>query len=343
MEESLKINFFKKIWYSIAKPSKYEDLRKLGVGKAIKYIFLIISILALVLAIFATVVQLNVVNDAISYLDENLPEIKFKDNKLTLENEEAVILDDNKIVNYFGNKIVINPLIGKQEAINQYKDLTTENNKVIIFLNDEYVVISNEYNSDSEKEEGIETKKYVDVSKNFIKDASYEYGKKDVIEYLKERTSYSYYMAKYFVVYIISIMVLYCIYILLISFGLWSVAKASKLVKKSDNKLSKIIITILLLICTVCLILKGYSYAIYLFAAYIGLLICKNEWSFKESLMNTIYASTLSLLVYVIYILISYFAKIKISFIDIISIVIIFTYLYLVIWKQKKKENSQAI
>ena len=39
MEENIKINFFKKIWYSIAKPSKYEDLKKQGVGKAIKYFF----------------------------------------------------------------------------------------------------------------------------------------------------------------------------------------------------------------------------------------------------------------------------------------------------------------
>ena len=65
MEENIKINFFKKIWYSIAKPSKYEDLRKQGVGKAVKYFFSIVCILALIVAIIATFLQLDVVKNAI--------------------------------------------------------------------------------------------------------------------------------------------------------------------------------------------------------------------------------------------------------------------------------------
>lgn len=290
MEENIKINFFKKIWYSIARPSRYGDLRKQGVGKAIKYIFSIIAILAIILAIIATVIQLNVVKEAISYLDEKLPEIKFKENTLTLENEEAVILDDSKIIQYFGNAIVINTLLEKQEAINKYKDLVTEKNRVIVFLNNEYVIISDKYNSESENEEGIENKKYEDVSKNFIKDMSYEYGKKDVIEYLKERTSYAYYIAQYFVVYFVTITFLYLIYIILISTSLWLVTKISKF-----------------------------------------------KWTFKDSIMNTIYASTLSMIVYVLYMITSYFTSFKISFLDIISIAIIFVYLYIIIYKQKKE------
>lgn len=293
MEENVKINFFKKIWYSVAKPSKYEDLRNQGVGKSIKYFFSIIAILAIILAVIATCLQLNVVNDAISYLDETLPEIKFKENILSLENEEAVILDDNKIIEYFGNKIVINTLLEKQEAINQYKDLATEKNKVIIFLSDEYVLISNEYNPESENEEGLEYKKYADISKNFVKDMSYEYGKKDIVEYLKERTSYTYYIAQYFVVYFGMITFLYLIYIVLISTSLWLVTKVSKL-----------------------------------------------KWTYKDSLMNTIYASTLSIIVYVAYMVISYFTKFKVSFIDVVSILLIFIYLYLLIWNQKKKKTE---
>ena len=51
----------------------------------------------------------------ISYLDEKLPEIKFKDNTLSLKNKEAVIINDSKIINYFGNVIVINPIVEKQD------------------------------------------------------------------------------------------------------------------------------------------------------------------------------------------------------------------------------------
>ena len=290
MEENIKINFFKKIWYSIAKPSKYEEFRKQGVGKAVKYFFSIVCILALIVAIIATFIQLEVVKEAINYLDEKLPEIKFKENTLSLENEEATILDDEKIIEYFRNVIVINPLLGKQEAIDQYKDLATDKNNVIVFLNDEYVLISNKYNPENENEEGIVSQKYTEISSNFIKDLSYEYGKKDVIEYLKQRTSFTYYIAQYFVVYFGMITLLYAIYISLTSVALWLVTKISK-----------------------------------------------NKWSYKESLMNTIYASTLSMLIYVAYMIISYFTKLRISFMDIISIALIFVYLYLILWKQKKQ------
>ena len=294
MEENIKINFFKKIWYSIAKPSKYEDLRKQGVGKAVKYFFSIVCILALIVAIIATFLQLDVVKNAINYLDEKLPEIKFKENVLTLENEEATILDDEKIIEYFRNAIIINPLLEKQEAIDQYKDLATDKNNVIVFLKDEYVLISNKYNAENESEDGIAEQKYSEISSNFIKDTNYEYGKKDVLEYLKQRTSFTYYIAQYFVVYFGMITILYVIYIALTSVALWLVTK-----------------------------------------------ILKNKWNFKESLMNTIYASSLSMIVYVAYMIISYFTKFRISFMDIISIVLIFVYLYLILWKQKKENQNK--
>ena len=291
MEENVKINYFKKIWYSIAKPSKYDDLRKLGLGKAIKYIFSIITILALILAIFFSIIQINVVKDAISYLDEKLPEIKFKENALTSENKEATIINDNKIIEYFGNIVVINPLLEKQEAINQYKSLTTEKNGVIIFLSKEYVVISNKYNSESQ--EGIDSKKYEEVSSKYIKDMSYEYSKKDIIQYLRDKISYAYYIGQFFIIYIVIIIFLYALYTLLISISIWIVTKIIKL-----------------------------------------------KWTFKESLINTIYASTLSMLIICLYSIISYFISFSGNFIGVLSIATIFIYLCILIYIQKKKNNK---
>lgn len=293
MEEKMKNNFFKKLWYSITKPSKYDELRKLGVGKAIKYIFSIISILALILAIITTFLKINEVFDAISYLEGKLPDFTFKDNKLELDNADASILDDDRIINYLGNKIVINPLIEKNEAIDLYRDLATEKNKVLVFLNEEYILISNNYNPENNNEEGIENKKYIDVTKNIIKDTNYEYSKKDAIEYLRKRATYTYYVAQYFVIYFIKLLLLYGIYIILISISIWLVTK-----------------------------------------------ILKFKWTYKESIMNTIYASTLSMIVYVIYIIISYFTNLMISIMDIINIFLIFAYIYLLMWKQRNKKNE---
>ena len=293
MESNLNINFFGKIWNAIAKPGKYEDLRKLGLKKSITYIFSLVGIFALILAIIATLLQINIVNDAISYLDEKLPEFKFKDNKLSLDNSDATILDDEKIIGYIGNKIVVNPMVTKDKAIDLYKDLATEKNKVLIFLNEEYILISNEYNPNSEQNDGIEEKNYTDISSKYISDTTYEYTKKDIIEYLRERTSYTYYLAQYFIIYFGMIVFLYGIYIIIISFSLWLITKLSKF-----------------------------------------------KWNLKDSIMNTIYASTLSMFVYVLYMIISYFTKYKIPYMDACCIFLIFIYLYLLVIKQKKEINN---
>ena len=53
--------------------------------------------------------------------------------------------------------------------------------------------------------------------------------------------------------------------------------------------------------------------------------------------MNTIYAATLSEIIYVAYMIVSYYAKFSISFMDIISLVLIFVYLFILLWKDKKR------
>ena len=244
----------------------------------------------MILSTIASFLQLKTIKDSISYLDEKLPEIKFKENVLSLENESEAILDDEKIIANFGCSIVINTSLEKQEAIDKYKEKALQNN-VIIFLKDEYVLILKNYNSESENEEAIINQNYSDISSKFIKDMSYEYGKNDVLEYLSQRSSFSYYLAQYFVIYFVTITFIYILYIALISAGVWLVTKAYK-----------------------------------------------SKWTYKEALTNTIYASTLSMFVYVLYTIISYFTKFRISFMDIISIALIFVYIYLILWKQKRRK-----
>ena len=295
VEENVKFNFLKEIWYSIARPSKYEELRKQGIGKSILYIFRFITILVFILSIIIGVSHLNETKDVISYLDLNLPEMKFKENVLTLEKEDEVILNDNIIIEHYNSIIVLNTSIEKQEAINRYKDLATEINNVMIFLKKEIVLISYIYIQENDNEKGLMSQKYEDISSNFIKDKSYEYEKKDVIEYLNERTTYSYYIAQSFAVYFVLIVFRYLIYTIFISLAIWLLAKFLKL-----------------------------------------------KWTYKDSLMNTIYALTLSILVYVLYMIISDFTKFR-RHIEIISIGTVFIYLYMLIIKQvmeKRRKNK---
>lgn len=290
MEENItKINFFKKVWYSITKINKYEEMREEGVGKSIKYILTLTFCLAIILAIFATVLQISISNKAISYLDEKLPQMKFKDNVLSIEGEDAVILNEDEFKEYFKNAVVINPLLEKQEAVDQYKDLATENNDVLVFLSDKYIVISNKYNPESENEEGITTYNYSEISDKYIKDKSIEYTKTHLIEYLRNHSSSTYYFAQFWIIYLVMITFIYFIYIMFISVGIWLATKLAKF-----------------------------------------------KWSFKDSLVNTIYAATLSEIIYVAYMIVSYYAKFSISFMDIISLALIFVYLFILLWKNKK-------
>ena len=293
MDNTQKINFFKKIWYSIGKPSKYEEMGNEGVGAALKYLFTILSLFAIILAIIATVLQVSVVNDAISYLDENLPDIKFQNNKLSLENGEATILDDEKIKQYFGSTIVINPLLEEDKAITEYNNLATDKNSVIVFLNEEFIIITNKYNPENKTKDGIQIRKYADISGKYIQDTTAVYNKNSVITYIKQRTSYTYYIAQYFVYYIFMLAMLYVLYIALIALSLWIVTKVSKI-----------------------------------------------SWTIKKSFINTIYASTLSIMIYVLYMIISYFAKFRINFMDIISIITIFIYIYILLRNERLKKNK---
>lgn len=289
-----KIKFFKRIWYSIAKPNKYNLLREDGIWVAIKYFLKISFLCVFVIAIISAFLQSSVRENAISYLNENLPEMKLKDNNLSTEDKKSTILSDDKFKEYYGVIAIIDTEIEEEKAIEKYSELVTKDYNVIIFLNDEYVIINNSYKSTEDKESSIEKNKYIDVSSKYIKDASREYNKNDIISYLKERNTYFYYFGTYFSFYFLVIVFSYFSYIVIIALAIWLVSKALKI-----------------------------------------------NWSFKDSIINTIYSSTLSVFVYITYLVISYFTKFTISFVDIILTILIFINLGIILSKDKKMQLSK--
>ena len=85
-------------------------------------------------------------------------------------------------------------------------------------------------------------------------------------------------------------------------------------------------------------------YFVYIVIISVGLWLVtkltKFKWTFKESLMNTIYASTLSIIVYVAYMILSYYTRFSISFMDVINLALIFVYLFILLWKEKIKKAN---
>ena len=176
-EENKKINFFKRIWYSIGRIDKYKKMEEDGLGKSIGYFFGVLAIICIILTFF----------------------------------------------------------------IIQSKAITLSN-----------------------LEENLEVK----LSSSYL---------------------YSYCFSSYFTL----IGMTYILYILLISIVLWIITKIAKL-----------------------------------------------DWTFKGTISKIIYASTLSMIVFSICIVITNVAKIKIPYIDIIAIGIIYVYIFLLIRKDRKNKQK---
>lgn len=127
----------KKIWYSITKIEKYPEMASQGFFKAIVYLSMLVAILAIVLSI-GTVYEINtLVKDGIDYLQNEFPDLTYKDGILKVENEgEIVIPEENTI---FG-EIIINTNDVDESKQNQYINTIKENGDGILILKDKAIV-----------------------------------------------------------------------------------------------------------------------------------------------------------------------------------------------------------
>ena len=281
-----KIPFYKKVWYSISSIKKYDEMKKEGLGSCIYYIFTVFVILSLILAGVGTIFQKQKDEKIYAYLGQTLPEMTFTNNTLSLDNQDAVILDNKDCVDYFRTVIVINTLLEEQEAIEQYKTMATSEHYVTIFLKDKYVVISANYNTEGENEKTLQKAGYDTMG---ITDLTATYNKQSIISYLSQRNTTMSYISTLFMAYLLSLLLFYAFCIIIISLAMWLITKIAKI-----------------------------------------------RWTIKDSFMNTMYASTLSVIIYSIYILICHFVNIGTSIMDIANILLIFIYIYLLLLKDKK-------
>lgn len=294
-----KIGFIKTLWWSITKPSKYDEIIKMGLKKAIKYFITLIVLMALLLSIVGAYIQSIEVQKIANYFQVNVPEFKIENTakegekpkyRLNLENNEAVILDDQNFINIYKHKVVVNTSIKEKEAIKEYYNLATDNNNCLLFLNDKCIIISSKYNPDNKnKEEGINKYTYSEVLNKIGPDFT-EFSKTDLIGTLNN-VSYIYYIISYFVNYFIVLLVLIAFDIVII----WVIGLIiSKILKTNNNK--------------------------------------RNIFSLS------IYSCTLSIVLYIGYLIINYFAKFNVTISNFIIMFIAYVYMILYFYMNKKKD-----
>lgn len=109
------MGFFKKVKYSIFNIEKYPELATEGIGKALSYIAKLVVVLAIVLSIWTLYQTYQMINEGTSYLENEFPNFSYSDGTLTVDSEEAIIIENEQ----FG-KIIVDTNTDSEETINQY-------------------------------------------------------------------------------------------------------------------------------------------------------------------------------------------------------------------------------
>lgn len=168
-DKELKKGFFKKVWYSIDKIEKYSELSAEGFGKAIKYLIILVMIIALISSA-ATVYRTSIeVKNIAKYIDEKSPELTYSNGELNIDSEMPIIEENEN----FG-KIIIDTNIETEETINQYINDVQDNESAIIILKNKLIL----------KEEGIQGNVNYNYKELLGEIGITEFNKKDLVEFM---------------------------------------------------------------------------------------------------------------------------------------------------------------
>ncbi|MBQ9658838.1 MAG: DUF1189 domain-containing protein [Clostridia bacterium] len=302
--KTTKINFFKKVWYSITKLEKYQTLAEEGVGKSISYLAKLILIFAVIIAILGVIEVNNEVDEVIKYLDEEVPDFKYSDGQIVSDLNEVKRINDEEFG--YGN-IIIDLQTEDEETIKQYELELSKNSSEsgLIILKDKLLQVR--YNESTNNEEENNTDEiavnqitYTTLSQNLLKTTEGEITKQQIIETLKGNTriylgciNFVVYLISYFIVYFMSTIT----YILVLS-----------VIGYLTSKITKIKLT------------------------------------YSEVFAMSVYALTLSTILNIIYTAVNYFSGIRISFFQVAYIAIAYVYMVAVLFLMKydalKKQNN---
>ena len=179
VEKTNKINFFKKIYFSVCKIREYGNLSKQGVKKSIYYIMDLVLICALIYSSVLTFKMKNNANGLQEYLEANFPNLTYEENILTSENQERTVLDNQLVKANFGGQLVIDTTTDYDTLISEYN---TKGEPTILLTSNKYITINSQgtiseygYNEIISTENGEQTTINKDYFVNLFSNISYGY------------------------------------------------------------------------------------------------------------------------------------------------------------------------
>ena len=137
MPKDKKDGFFKKLWNSITKIEKYPEMAAQGLGKAFTYICKVVAILAIILCLGMIYQAYQMLQEGISYLQNEFPEFSYKDGILTVNSETPITISAED--SYVGETIIDTSTEDK-EIVNQYIEQVEDYGDGIIVLKDRVIV-----------------------------------------------------------------------------------------------------------------------------------------------------------------------------------------------------------
>ena len=188
LENNKKINFFKKVWYSITKFEKYPDMAAEGVYNAIKYLAILMIILSILLSVSSLIESKKMILDLAQYIQDNIPDFSYEDGKISMDIEEPIILEN---VQYNGiDYIIINPNLEDDNEKDNYKN---ENGKIgtTVYLFKNQIILENK-NENNEKQTQEYT--YQDFIQSYTQENITQFNKNEFIDYLRSEKMNSFYM-----------------------------------------------------------------------------------------------------------------------------------------------------
>lgn len=183
----MKKGFFKKIWYSIDKVEKYSELSAEGFGSAIKYLIILIVMLAIVSAgvtVFRTSKQMKQVSE---YIKENAPEFTYSEGILNVDIQEPMINESES----FG-KIIIDTVTETENIEEQYINDIKNERRAVIVLKDKLIL----------KEAGVENNIAYKYEELFKELNITEFNKEDLASYLVSSVMMPLYLNLFLVLFI---------------------------------------------------------------------------------------------------------------------------------------------
>ena len=176
MEEQ-KISFWKRICISVKNVEKYQILAGESIKKSIVYLLKIMTIFSLVVSLALTIRFGNVVTNLKNFIEQNIEEINYKDNKLNVVAKENLTYYIDEV----STKIIINTgeLTAEQQA--EYAESLKYEFNGIMLLKDKVIIKNQMTNIPS-------AYNYSDIAEQ------YEIGtinKQDIIEKLSGKNQYT--------------------------------------------------------------------------------------------------------------------------------------------------------